>query len=128
EFAVPVTARNARIVIWQMNEARVPSELVEPGRPSPITDMGRRHQRVKHDHSRCSSSLRAGKEIGARNIVSRKSSFDRTAPGYCRGLGVFYSPDKIDPAAAGRCGIIPVRREFFALSDVALHFLCASPI
>src|SRR5438309_7761402 len=27
EFAVPVTARNARIVIWQMNEARVPSEL-----------------------------------------------------------------------------------------------------
>src|SRR5438270_6339616 len=80
ELAVPITARNSRIVIRQMNEARVPAELVESRSPATITDVRGRHQRVEHEYCRRSASLRAPKEIGLRDIVPLKFCLNWRAP------------------------------------------------
>src|SRR4029453_13599765 len=50
EFAIPMTTWYARVVIGQMKKAGVPTELVEVSGPTPVTDVGCRHERVQHDY------------------------------------------------------------------------------
>src|SRR6202030_4335013 len=80
QLAVPVAGRNARIMIRQMNKARVPSKLIESGGPSPITDVCRRHQRMEHEDSRRVFSRGAPEKIGTRIVVARKRGFDWAPP------------------------------------------------
>src|SRR5215467_11055436 len=71
ELAVPVTERNARVMIWQMYKARVPSQFVQTRCPTPIAEVRRGHESVEHEHGRRSPRMRARKKFGARNVVSR---------------------------------------------------------
>src|SRR5437899_4091476 len=83
ELAIPATAWNSRVMIGQMNKARVPTELVESRCPAPVTDVRGRHQRVEHDNGWPSSSTRRWEEIGAGNVVSFEFCLNWAAPRNC---------------------------------------------
>src|SRR5262249_58674440 len=74
KLAVPVPARNTGIMIWQMNQACVPTKYVEALCATSITIDARRHQRVQNENGRCVPTVSCGKEIRVRNVVRRKLS------------------------------------------------------
>src|SRR5205085_2334891 len=80
QLAIPVTARNSRVMIRQMNKACVPTKLVETRGPTSITDVRRRHQSVEHEERWRGFSLCSRKKIGAREVVLLKRGLNRRAP------------------------------------------------
>src|SRR6266496_4109627 len=82
-FAVPVASRNTRIVIWEVDEAGIPTEFVKTRSTAAIPNVTRGHERVQHEHRRCTPAAWAWEEIRARDIVGRKICNDRAAPGNC---------------------------------------------
>src|SRR6202030_2646796 len=111
---VPVAARDARIMIWQMDKARVPTELIETFRPAAITDMAGRHESVQHEDCWRAPTARAQEKIRAGSVVGGELRLDRTTPRSRRAVS---DCAKIDSAAAGRRGIVFVRCQFFALCN-----------
>src|SRR5205823_11328796 len=85
QFAIPVTSRDTRKVVWQMNETRVPAQFIEFLCPAVITGRTGRHQCVQQEHRRRSSPCPCirSKKIHARGVVCCKSCLDRAAPRQC---------------------------------------------
>ena len=80
---------------------------------------------MEHEKSRCVFSRGAPEKIGTRGVIARKFGLDRAAPGHRSATAVSDRRHKIDILPHG---IIFVRREFLAFSDVTLHFLRAPPV
>src|SRR6266550_7612008 len=83
KFAVPIAARDTRIVKWEVDEARIPAEFVKTRSTAAIPNVTRGHERVQHEKRRCIPAVWAWEEIRARDIVGRKICNDRAAPGNC---------------------------------------------
>src|SRR5438067_11436334 len=80
KFAVPIPLRNARVMVWQVNEACVPTKFVEVLRATSITNRAAGHERVRHKDCRRFPAVFGREEICVRGIVRWKLRFDRAAP------------------------------------------------
>src|SRR6266487_2992934 len=56
KLAVPIPARDTRIMVWQLNEACVPAKSVEVLSATSIANGARGHQRMQNENSRCAAT------------------------------------------------------------------------
>src|SRR6266542_4792567 len=56
KLAVPIAARDTRIMVWQLKEACVPAKFVEVLSATSIADRARGHQCMQNENSRCAAT------------------------------------------------------------------------
>src|SRR5882724_6783226 len=106
-------------MIWEVDEARIPSQFIKARRVAAIPDMARGHERVQHENRRRPPALRARKEIGTRDVVRWKLRIDRTLP--CNGSAAPIGDYGRNFGAVGH-GVIVFGGELLARRHIMLHF------
>src|SRR4029077_16659650 len=76
KFAIPIAARDTRIMIGQMKETSIPPKSVEALCAAAMADPSRGHERVQEKYRRRADALCAWKKIRVSDIVRCKLRLD----------------------------------------------------